>query len=146
MKYTGRRATKRDIPAFIRIQKHDGFPHQYYLTKGRLEKLFDRGEQFYVISIHGTPVGFGSVDCEIRAQVHLICVDAAFAGNGIGRTLMRLCLARAKQRGCKRACSYVEANSSKEPFLVKMGFHQVGLYKDRYGNGVDATIWEIALP
>lgn len=58
---------------------------------------------------------------------------------------MKCCLDEAKANGCKRACSYVEENSSKEPFLEKMGFHKVGIYKDRYGNGTNASIWEISL-
>lgn len=145
MTYTSRRAEITDIPAMVRVQKHDGFSHQYYLTEERLQRLFDRGERFFVIEHGGKVVGFGSVDCEIRAQVHFICVDRAYSGKGVGRRLMQLCLQEARRSGCKRACSFVETNSSKEPFLMKMGFHQVGFYKDRYGNGVDASIWEISL-
>ncbi len=142
---THRRAGLSDIPKLIDIQKKDGFPHQYYLTKKRLERLFDRGEQFFVVEQSDNVIGFGSVDCEIRAQVHFICVDKTYSRQGVGRKLVKRCLDKAKQKGCRRACSYVEANSSKEPFLVKMGFHQVGFYKDRYGNGIDATIWEVSL-
>lgn len=140
-----RRATKEDVQSMIRIQKHDGFPHQYYLTEKRLLRLFDRGEQFFVIEKYHEIVGFGSIDCEIRAQVHFICVDNRQARQGIGRRLMQRCLQVAKTSGCKRAYSFVESRSTKEPFLAKMGFHNVGFYKDRYGNGVDASIWEIAL-
>lgn len=43
-----RRAVLSDISMLIDIQKNDGFPHQYYLTRERLEKLFNRGEQFFV--------------------------------------------------------------------------------------------------
>ncbi len=142
---THRHAGLSDIPKMIDIQKNDGFPHQYYLTKKRLERLFDRGEQFFVVEQSRNVVGFGSIDCEIRAQVHFICVDKMYSRQGVGRSLMKYCLDEAKQKGCRRACTYVEANSSKEPFLVKMGFHQVGFYKDRYGNGIDATIWEVSL-
>ena len=63
---------------------------------------------------------------------------------GIGRLLMRKLIDEAKKRGYTRLCSYVEANSTKEVFLKKQGFTQVGNYKNRYGNGQDATIWEIA--
>ena len=145
MKFANRKATLDDIESFIKIQKNDGFPHQYYLTRERLKKLFNRGEQFFIAKYNDEVVGFGSVDCEIRAQVHFICVDREYSRQGVGRELMKSCLDEAKDKGCKRACSYVEANSSKEPFLIKMGFHQVGFYKDRYGNGVDASIWEVLL-
>lgn len=145
MKFQVRRAEKTDITSLIRIQKNDGYPHQYYLTEDRLLRLFRRGETFIVVESQGEAIGFGSVDCEIRAQIHFICVDKQHSGKGIGRTLMQACREEAKRHGCKRAFSFVEANSSKEPFLVKMGFFQVGFYKDRYGNGVDASIWEIAL-
>lgn len=142
---THRRASLSDIPKLIDAQKNDGFSHQYYLTCERLEKLFKRGEQFFVVEHNGKIVGFGSVDCEIRAQVHFICVDKKYSRQGAGRELIKCCLDEAKDKGCKRACSFVEANSSKEPFLIKMGFHQVGFYKDRYGNGIDASIWEVSL-
>lgn len=145
MTYAVRPATEKDIPSCIAIQRNDGFPHQYYLTAARLQRLFARREQFFLAEDRGVPVGFGSVDCEIRAQVHFICVDQAHIRKGIGRSLMRRCLDYAQQAGCRRVFSYVEAQSSKESFLERMGFHRVGFYKDRYGNGVDASIWEISL-
>lgn len=145
MNVSYRKSRRENILAMIAIQKNDGFQHQYYLTSKRLEGLFLRGEQFFLAVSDGTPVGFGSVDCEVRAQVHFICVDKEYSRRGVGRNLMKLCLKEAKQRGCKRVCSYVEKHSSKESFLVRMGFHEVGVYKDRYGNGVDASIWEISL-
>lgn len=145
MTHTIRPATEQDIASCIELQRKDGFPHQYYLTPERLQGLFARGEKFFVAEHAGVPVGFGSVNCEIRAQVHFICVDQAYAGNGIGRGIMRHCLDYAVREGCRRAFTFVEAKSTKEPFLMKLGFRRVGYYSDRYGNGVDASIWEISL-
>lgn len=145
MTYHIRPATEMDIDSCLAVQRNDGFSHQYYLTSERMRKLFFRGEQFFLAEQDGVPVGFGSVDCEVRAQVHFICVNQAYKRKGIGSGLMRRCLEYAKQAGYSRACTFVESNSSKEPFLEKMGFHKVGFYNDRYGNGVDASIWEISL-
>ncbi len=134
-----------NIDECITIQANDGYPHQYYLTSKRIERLIRRGEKFFTAWSANCIVGFCSVDCEIRAYVHFICVDKSFTRCGIGTLLMHTCLDIAKRFGCKQAYTYVEANSSKELFLKKMKFNQVGLYKDRYGNGVDASIWEIRL-
>lgn len=140
-----RRATTADIASIITLQESDGYPHQYYLTDERLERLFDRGELFFLATLDGIPVGFASVDCEVRALAHFLCVDKNYTRRGIGSLLMRTLINEAKKRAYARLCSYVEANSKKEVFLQKHGFVQVGYYKNRYGNGQDASIWEIDL-
>ncbi|MEK9143856.1 MAG: GNAT family N-acetyltransferase [Patescibacteria group bacterium] len=138
-----RPATREDIPTFIQLQKNDGFSHQYYLNRERLELLFDRGEQFFVATHEGKPVGFASVDCEQRATAHFLCVDKKHKRRGIGRLLMKTLIDETKKRGLSRLDSYVEANSSKEIFLEKNGFVLAGFYTNRYGNGQDASIWKI---
>lgn len=138
-----RSATKRDTTTLIELQKNDGFPHQYYLTQERLERLFDRKELFFIATREGKSVGFASVDYEQRATAHFLSVDQNNRKNGIGSLLMKTLIDDAKKRGHTRLSSYVEANSSKEIFLEKHGFVQVGYHKNRYGNGQDASIWEV---
>ena len=140
-----RQGTVEDIPTFITLQRNDGFSHQYYLRPERLERLFDRGELFFLGTIDGIPVGFSSVDCEIRAQAHFLCVDNNYTRRGIGNLLMKTLMSEAQKRRYTRLCSYVESNSMKEVFLQKHGFVQVGYYKNKYGNGQDASIWEVDL-
>lgn len=141
-----RSATKRDINTLILLQQRDGFPHQYYLTEDRLEGLMKRGESFFVIfSPEHTPIGFASIDLEIRAQLHFLCVDKKYGKRGYGTALMQRLLCEAKKHGYSRACSYVESGSNKEKFLKKFKFDKVGFYKNRYGNGADASIWEVKL-
>jgi len=137
--------TINDISTYIALQRRDGFSHQYYLTPERLKRLIDRGELFFLAIPEGAPVGFPSVDCEIRSQAHFLSVDKKYARRGIGSMLMKALMNEAKKQGHTRLCSHVEASSTKEVFLQKQGFIQVGYYKNRYGNGVDASIWEIAL-
>lgn len=138
-----RRATKTDITSIITLQENDGYPHQYYLTNERVERLFDHGELFFLAILDGIPVGFASVDCEVRALAHFLCVDKNYTRRGIGSLLMRTLINEAKKRVYARLSSYVETNSKKEDFLQKHGFVKVGYYNNRYGNGQDATIWEI---
>lgn len=138
-----RPATREDIPTFMELQRNDGFSHQYYLNRERLELLFDRGEQFFVATHEGKPVGFASVDCEQRATAHFLCVDQNNKNRGIGSLLMQTLIDEAKKRGFTRLCSYIEASSTKEVFLQKQGFTKVGYHKNRYGNGKDASIWEV---
>lgn len=136
-------ATKNDIPVLITLQKNDGFPHPYYLTSERLDRLFDRGELFFIATIDRIPVGFASVDVEIRARAHFLSVDQRYKRKGIGSRLMTTLIEEVKHRGYVRLSVYVEANSTIEHFLQKHGFIQVGYYKNRYGNKKDATIWEV---
>ena len=55
---------------------------------------------------------------------------------------MRRMLDEARGKGYSSAHTYVEADSPKEEFLTKMGFYKVGMYRDRYGKGNDASIWQ----
>lgn len=137
--------TVNDISTYIALQRNDGFSYQYYLTPERMKRLFDRGELFFLATLNGIPVGFASVDCEIRAQAHFLSVDRNNARRGVGSMLMKTLMDEAKKRGYGRLSVYVEANSTIEVFLQKHEFIQVGYYKNRYGNGKDATIWEVDL-
>lgn len=140
-----RQATKNDIPTLITLQRNDGFTHSYYLTRERLKRLFDRGELFFVARLGRVPVGFASIDCEIRAQVHFLSVDQTFTRRGIGSMLMRTLKNEVQKRGYGHLSVYVDAGAAIEVFLKKNGFVQVGYYKNRYGKGKDATIWEVDL-
>lgn len=141
MRVRYRRAVHSDIPAIIRVQRCDGFAHQYYLTEERVRRLMDR-EHFFVAHADRYVIGFGSVDCDVRAAAHFVCVDAAYGRRGIGRALMFLCIREARKAGCARIHSFVEEHSMKETFLKSLGFDPVGIYRNRYGNGINATIWE----
>ncbi len=137
-------AEKNNIEDIIRIQKSDGFAHQYHISKERIEKLINRGELFFLIfTPENIPVGFASIDLEIRARLHFICVNKQFGKQGYGSALMIRLIDEAKKHKYKRVSSYVEAGSNKELFLEKFQFNKVGYYKNRYGNGVDASIWEL---
>ena len=140
-----RPANKNDFSSFISIQKQDGFPHAYSLQKSRLQKLFDRGELFFVAIYKNKPIGFASVDCEIRARIHFLCVDKQYTGNGIGSMLMKTILQEVQKQGYHTAHTFVEKKSSKEVFLQKHSFQLIGVYHNRYGPNKDATIWEIQL-
>ena len=137
-----RYATPEDIKYLRLIQSNDGFEHVYYLNKDRLENLFKRGEVFLIAFIGEKPVGFGSIDFEIRARLHFLSVDISVKGKKVGASLMLRMLDECKQRGYKFAHTYVEVNTNKEDFLVKFGFKNIGIFKDRYGKGLDSSIWQ----
>jgi GNAT superfamily N-acetyltransferase len=137
-----RHATKEDTPTLIDLQKNDGFSHQYYLTQERLDRLFGRGEVFFLATLDGEPVGFASADCEVRAKVHFLSVDLKFQRRGIGSMLMKSIIKEVKNKGHNRLNCYIETDSTLDVFLQKQGFVQVGYYKNRFGSGKDASIWE----
>lgn len=134
-----------DIEAMRTIQRNDGYEHAYYLEPDRLEKLLKRGETFFLAYFDGKPIGFSSVDFEVRARLHFLSVLETESKRGVGSALMRTMLEESRRRGYKSAHTYVEANSTKEDFLRRFGFDNIGKFGNRYGQGKDATIWSIDL-
>lgn len=128
------------------IQSHDSFEHVYYLKKSRIERLFKRGEVFFLAFIDGKAVGFTSVDFEIRATVHFLSVLKPFQDMGVGRALLKRALQEAIKRKYKQAVAFTEDVAVKEKFLTKNKFKKVGYHKNRYANRVNGIIWSIDLP
>jgi len=141
-----RKATSKDLNIILRIQKNDGFKHAYYLTRDRFERLLNRGEVFYLAEKEtGGPLGFMSIDCEVRAKLHLSSVHKKYQNKRVGTTLLNYVVSRVKSRGYKRIYVYTEIASPAENFLLTRGFEKAGYYKDRYGEGRDANILELDL-
>ncbi len=134
-------AKETDLNLMIEIQKDDGFLHSYYLTSTRLSRLFRRGELFYLVYRSGNPVGFCSLDCEIRCQIHFFSIIQKYTHQGIGSEMLKFMLLEVKKNGYQEVHVFVEQSSPVENFLVKRGFLKVGFYKDRYGASKNANIY-----
>jgi len=135
-----RRATAKDIDSIINIQKQDGFTHAYYLTPGRLKKLFERKEIFFVLLLSNKLVGFTSLDIEKRAIIHFLSVAKDYADMGIGSFLLEKAIKEAKKHKKDIVYIYTEVNSPVEKFVIKKGFKMVGYFNDRFGKGRHANI------
>lgn len=131
-----------DFDTMIEIQKNDGFEHSYYLTKERLEKLAQRGEEFFIVHLDNSPVAFASIDMEVRAILHFFCVDKDSAKKGIGTELLKKAVQEAANQNFDKIHTFVEIDSPVEHFFTKNGFEKVGFYKNRYGDGKDSNILE----
>lgn len=131
-----------DFDTIMEIQKNDGFEHSYYLTKERLEKLQQRGEEFFIVHLDNKPVAFASVDMEIRARLHFFCVDKDSTKKGVGAELLEKTIQEAVNRNFEKIHTFVETDSPAEHFYTKNKFEKVGSYKNRYGKDKDATILE----
>lgn len=140
-----RKASPKDFNSLIKIQKRDGFIHAYYLSKKRLQKLFDAGELFFIAYLENKPVGFVSVYIEIRARMHFLSVKQEVARGGIGSFLLERIISESKKYKVKLLYVYTEANSDIEGFLEKKGFEKVGYFKNRFGDGRDANIFSYKL-
>ncbi len=134
-----------DVPSMIEVNQNDGFVHAYALPAERLENLFLRGESFVVAKHDEKIIGFGSIDCEIRARIHFLSVRKDYSGIGVGTAIMKALLDLARSKGYKKVHTIVESKSTKEIFLKKMGFTEIGFYKDRYALGKDASMWETVI-
>ena len=131
-----------DFDTIMEIQKNDGFEHSYYLTKKRLERLQQRGEEFFIVHLDGKPIAFASVDMEIRARLHFFCVDKDSTRKGIGSELLEKTIHEAVNQNFDKIHTFVETDSPSEHFYVKNKFEKVGFYKNRYGQGKDSNILE----
>lgn len=135
-----------DWKKIVTIQKNDGFSHAYYLTKDRIKRLFERGEKFFLAFLGDKPVGFASVDFEIRARLHFLSVIKDFQRKRIGSLLLEKVIKEARKRKFKKIYIITEKSARKvDRFLRKKGFRRVGYHKNRFGKGKDGIIWELEI-
>lgn len=138
-----KKATLKDLDKIIDIQKNDGFKHAYYLPEGRLAKLVRRGEAFYIAFSKTKALGFISADMEVRAKIHFFSVKEKWGGKGVGVAMLTKILNEVKRNGYRFVYIYVEIDSPIEEFLIKKGFYEVGIYRNRYSSGRHAHILEV---
>jgi mycothiol synthase len=90
------------------------------------EPWFDAGDFLLARDEDGRMIGYNWLKIEPGAEdgeIYVIGVDAASAGRGLGRRLMRAGLARLAERGCTSATLYVEADSNAAVHLYRsLGF------------------------
>lgn len=134
-----------DFKDIIRIQKNDGWRHVYYLDENRLKELSKRGEVFYGMYLDDVVIGFAGVDAEIRANLHLLSIDKKYQNQGYGTLFVKELVKVMKKKKIKQMFFYVEENSPHTMFLSKLGFTKVGFYKNRFGDGWDADIFELKI-
>ncbi|NCO12243.1 MAG: hypothetical protein COZ34_03715 [Candidatus Pacebacteria bacterium CG_4_10_14_3_um_filter_34_15] len=135
-------ASYKDI---INIQKIDGWRHVYYLNENRLRELSKRGEVFYGMYLDGIMIGFAGVDVEIRARLHFLSIDNKYQKKGYGTLFVKELVKIMKTKNIKQMFFYVEEDSPYTIFLSKLGFIKVGFYKNRFGDGWDADIFELKI-
>lgn len=123
------------------MQANDGTIHHYLLTDERIQKLFNRGERFFMAYQDGKPIGFGSYDFETHAYLHFLSVYLDHQRQGAGRSIMNTMLEECRLSGASQVHTFVEEGSDKERFLEHMGFKQSGNFEHKYGEGQHASIW-----
>lgn len=130
----------------IRIQKNDGFRHAYYLTKERLETLFQNGERFFgIFTSNDDFIGFSSINTDVvRLRIHFFFIDKEYQGKGVGSALLAHIVHIAQQEKITNIYTYTEVHSPLEKFLLGKGFEKAGYFKRRFGDK-DATILSLYL-
>jgi amino-acid N-acetyltransferase len=85
-----------------------------------LAEIYQAIRSFYVIEIDGEILGIVSLQIWWLdlAEVRSLVVSSALAGKGLGRDLVNICLAEARELGLKR----VFALTYQEEFFAKLGF------------------------
>ncbi len=137
--------TASDFKDMIRIQKNDGWMHVYYLDANRLKELSLRGEVFYGMYLDKTIIGFAGIDAEIRANLHFLSIDKDYQKKGYGTLFVKDLVKKMKAKKIKQMFFYVEEDSPHTVFLSQLGFAKVGFYKNRFGDGWDADIFELKI-
>jgi GNAT superfamily N-acetyltransferase len=106
----------------------------------------DKGEIFFLALSDGRPVGFTSVDFEIRANLHFMSVLKDEQGKGIATLLLKTVIDEVLKRNYNYIITFTEKDGTNlNNFLKKRGFEEVGFHKDRYGKGKDAIIFNLNL-
>lgn len=140
------KARPEDWKAIRNIQKNDGYPHTYYIDKKRVCRLMKRGEIFFLAILNGKPVGFASVDFEIRATLHFLSVMKDEQGKGIATMLLKAVIKETAKRKYDQIIAFTEKEGvNVNNFLKDYGFEEVGYHKDRYGKEKDAIIWRLEI-
>lgn len=134
-----------DFEDIINIQKNDGVRHFYYLNKNRLKELSKRGEVFYGMFQNDVIIGFAGVDAEIRAKLHFLSIDKKYQKKGYGTLFVEELVKIMKKKKIKQMFFYAEEDAPMTAFLIKLGFVKVGFYKNRFGDGWDADIFELKI-
>lgn len=124
------------------IQENDGFDHADYLSKERFERLLERGEIFYGAFSEGKPAGFAALDLEKRAQIHFFSILKEYQNSGISYELMNYLLEQCKNKKYEKVIVAIEERGiDVKKFFEKIGFREVGFFKDRYGEGRNALFF-----
>lgn len=142
-----RLATKADFDQIAEVQQNDGFSHSYFLTEGRFRHLISTRENFIVAEIGSIICAFASIQLDpgIRCRLRFLSVHQDHQNKAYAHRLLERAEEIAKSRGCGVIYTFVEEGAGLESYLVRKGFIHVGSYKNRYGNGRNATILERVL-
>lgn len=141
MKFKIRKATPKDIPRIIDIQKNDGYVHAYYLTEPRASVLFSNGERFYgAYDEDHLMMGVASINVDIeRMRIHFFFIHQVAQGRGVGTLLLNYVMRIAREEKVKNVYIYTEIDSPLERFLLRRNFIKAGYFKRRFGEK-DANI------
>lgn len=97
-----------------------------------------------VIRVAGELVAFGIMEyLETDAYLALLAVRSTRQREGLGRSLLHWLEASARAAGARRI--RVEArrdNVAARNFYNELGYHEVGIRRDRYSDGVDGLVLE----
>lgn len=97
-----------------------------------------------VIRAGGELDAFGIMDyLETDAYLALLAVRSTRQRQGLGRSLLQWLEASARTAGARRI--RVEArrdNAAARNFYNELGYHEVGIRRDRYSDGVDGLVLE----
>ena len=97
-----RRARMGDARAMHRLLSH--FADQRELLPRAISEVYENLQQFHVAVDRGRVVGVGAlyVTWENLAEVKALAVEEAYQGRGIGKALLRACLADARRLEIRR--------------------------------------------
>jgi len=139
-----RPASSTDFRSITSVLENDGFNHAYPLSQDRYNKLLVRGEKFYILLTNKQVIGVVSFDIDVRIQLHFFSIRKNFQKMGYGTKMLEFILKEVNKYKTYHPVifCYLEVKSPIVNFLLKHKFHEVGHYKNRFGNGRDAIILE----
>lgn len=103
-----------------------------------LDRQFQEGHQFYLLSCQGRDAGFASLSSqgpEGQWKLHKIYLDPSLHGRGLGRRFLEYLLDRVRDQGGLKLELNVNRNNPAQVFYRKLGFEVVREVDVHIGSG-----------
>lgn len=139
---------KEDLPQIMKLGK-DVFKREKWYRKNILEHVIrENAKTCWVLEIGGRIEGVRFVydDSDGRAWGWLLILDPKFRRKGLGLKLFLYTAKKLKQMGFRKIyCECGAKNLASINWHFKTGYNLVGVFRDWYGKGLDAVVFDYDL-
>jgi len=139
---------EKDIPRILKLGKDVFKKQKWYTRKYLTEVLHENPKTCWILEIGGVIEGarFIADDTDGRAWGWLLIMDKHYRREGLGSKFFLYTAKRLKQLGFRKI--YGECHATNQVSIewhLKIGYKLVGVFRDWYGKGNDAVVFDYDL-